>query len=309
MTLTDVLDRLSGHREHTLTWGNHRAVVTEAGAGLREYAVDGRPIVAGYAADELCPSARGQWLVPWPNRIAEGRYSFEGVEYSLPIGGADPRNAIHGFARWASFEELESTESSVDFGAVLPARAGYPWTLAMTVRWQLGPGGLSTRLTVRNLASTTAPFGAGAHPYLAPGAPGDLVDQMSVTVPGATRLSGDGGLMTHAAAVGPDDDFRDERRIGAHQLGLYTGLDRDADGIAHTVLERTDGLRVDLWQDEAWPFVLLYTADGVSDAEGKRASVAAEPMTCAVDAFNTGDGLLRLAPGQEFTGSWGISLA
>ncbi|SEE62533.1 aldose 1-epimerase family protein [Ruania alba] len=301
MTVTDeTLHRLGGHREHTLTLGNQQAVITEAGAGLRDYTVADAPVVAGYSADELCPSGRGQWLVPWPNRIADGRYTFDGTEQSLPIKEADPRNAIHGFARWAAFDLLERTETWVDLGAVLPARPGYPWALAVVVRWELGPGGLSTRLTVRNLGTSTAPFGAGAHPYLAPG--GELVDQAGVTVPGATRITGDGGLMTERSAVGPDDDFRTARQIGDHRLGLYTDLDRDADGIAHTVLDRSDGLRVDLWQDEAWPFVLLYTADGVSDAEGKRGSLAIEPMTCAVDAFNTGDGLITLAPGRSSPG-------
>ncbi|QOR70223.1 aldose 1-epimerase family protein [Ruania alkalisoli] len=309
MTITDdTLHRLGGLGEHTLTLGDQQAVITRAGAGLREYTVAGVPVVAGYAADELCPSARGQWLVPWPNRIRDGKYTYAGTPQQLPIKEADPRNAIHGFARWMQFELLERTESRVDLGAVLPARPGYPWTLAMIVRWELTETGLRTRLSVCNLADVTVPFGAGAHPYLTTDGAA-TVDTCAVTVPGATLLTGEGGLMTERSAVGTEDDYRTGRPIGTSQLGLYTDLTRDSGGIAHTVLTRPDGLRIDLWQDEAWPFVLLYTADGVSDAEGKRASLAIEPMTCAVDAFNSGDGLIELAAGEEFTGVWGITVS
>jgi aldose 1-epimerase len=50
--------------------------------------------------------------------------------------------------------------------------------------------------------------------------------------------------------------------------------------------------------DDAFHFVQVYTADG---------AIAVEPMTCAPDAFNTGDGLLVLEPGASFTGRCGLS--
>src|SRR5699024_11824990 len=103
-------------------------------------------------------------------------------------------------------------------------------------------------------------------------------------------------------------DYRHYTSIVTYSLGLYTVLARVAACFACTLFVREDCCQVQVWQDEAYPFVLAYGADQVSDAEGRRASVAIEPMTCAVDAFNTGDGLLRLAPGAEFTGTWGITV-
>jgi len=52
-----------------LVLDDQRAVVTTVGAGLRTYSASGRDVLDGYGGDELCPSGRGQLLVPWPNRI------------------------------------------------------------------------------------------------------------------------------------------------------------------------------------------------------------------------------------------------
>ncbi|MGH3049010.1 MAG: aldose 1-epimerase family protein, partial [Gaiellaceae bacterium] len=61
--------------------GRHRMVVVEVGGGIREW--DG--VLLGYGEDELCRSGRGQVLAPWPNRLAEGRYSWDGEELQLPL--------------------------------------------------------------------------------------------------------------------------------------------------------------------------------------------------------------------------------
>ncbi|WP_166355048.1 aldose 1-epimerase family protein [Phytoactinopolyspora limicola] len=295
---------VGGAGEHTLRWGEQEAVVVEAGGGLRTYSAAGADLVAGYPAGSVCPSARGQWLVPWPNRIRDGRYTFAGTEHRTPL---DPgkTTAIHGMVRWLPFQVLARAEASIELGTVLTARPGYPWTLRIWTRWSLGERGLTSELVVENVSDDDAPYAAGTHPYLALG--GGLVDDVTVTVPGATILLGEHGMMTQRTPVDNDNDFRTARIVGESQLGLYTDLSRDTSGLAHTVLERPDGWRIALWQDEAWPFVLLYTADSVSVAEGRRRSLAVEPMTAAVDAFNTGDGLITLEPGGTFTGTWGIS--
>jgi aldose 1-epimerase len=64
---------------------------------------------------------------------------------------------------------------------------------------------------------------------------------------------------------------------------------------------------VTVWADEAWPYVQLFTGDPLPDVD--RRALAVEPMTCPPDAFNTGEGLIRLEPGEAFSGSWGIRVA
>ena len=61
---------------------------------------------------------------------------------------------------------------------------------------------------------------------------------------------------------------------------------------------------VTVWADDAWPYVQLFSGDR---PDVQRRGFAVEPMTCPPNAFNTGEGLIRLEPGDAFEGRWGIS--
>ena len=66
--------------QYEISSGDQRAVITEVGATLRSFQVGGRDVVRGFAADEVVHGGLGQQLLPWPNRIRDGRYTFEGTE-------------------------------------------------------------------------------------------------------------------------------------------------------------------------------------------------------------------------------------
>jgi aldose 1-epimerase len=85
----------------------------------------------------------------------------------------------------------------------------------------------------------------------------------------------------------------------------FTDLARGEDGRARVELrdpERGDG--VALWVDATYPYVMVFTGDPLPDVN--RHSLAVEPMTCPPNAFRSGEGLVRLEPGQSFTSTWGI---
>ena len=64
--------------QYEIAGGGYRAVVTESGGALRLLEHDGRPLVDGFGEDEMSPGGRGQLLMPWPNRIGDGAYTFGG---------------------------------------------------------------------------------------------------------------------------------------------------------------------------------------------------------------------------------------
>jgi aldose 1-epimerase len=64
---------------------------------------------------------------------------------------------------------------------------------------------------------------------------------------------------------------------------------------------------VTVWADEAWKHVQLFTGDPLPDVA--RRALAVEPMTCAPNAFRTGEDVIRLEPGETFSGTWGIEVA
>ena len=75
---------LPSGRQVELAAGDQRAVIVEVGGGLRTYSAGGADLLDGYPADAMCSSARGQLLIPWPNRIEDGSYEFDGRHESAP---------------------------------------------------------------------------------------------------------------------------------------------------------------------------------------------------------------------------------
>lgn len=290
--------------------GGYRAVVTESGGALRELGHAGRPLLDGFGIDEMSAGGRGQLLMPWPNRIRDGRYDFAGA--SLQLGLTEPKrhNASHGLARWVAWSLEEHTPHSVSLQYRLMAQTGYPWTLDLHVVYDLSADGLTVTQTATNVSASAAPYAAGAHPYLRVG--DGPVDGLELTLPAATRLLVDDRLLPvgREAVDATAYDFRVSRPLRDLALNdTFTDLDRDPDGTATAVVrDPGSGRGVALWVDRGWTCLLAYTADDVPATA--RRSIAVEPMTAPPDAFNSGEGLVTLAPagsaGDEHSASWGI---
>ncbi len=289
--------------------GDQRAWIVEVGGALRAYRVDGHEVLDGYGAGDRCTDARGQSLIPWPNRLRNGSYRFAGREHQLSISEPARRNAIHGLVRWSSFAVAVREPDRVTMGHVLHPRDGYPFALRIEIDYSLSAAGLAVTTTATNVGAERCPFGAGAHPYVTAGTP--VIDAATLRAPGRTRLLADErGIPTGTAPTeGTEHDFRDARTIGPTVLDTaYTDLERGPDGRAVIELAAPDdGIAVSVWLDEAHPYVMLFTGDSLPDPERRRRSLGVEPMTCAPDAFRSGDGLRVLEPGESFTGSWGIT--
>lgn len=288
--------------------GGYRAVITEAGATLRVLEYDGRPLIDGFAPDQRCFGGRGQLLMPWPGRIEDGSYDFDGATQQLPLSEPELHNASHGLVRWVSWQVEEHTGHSVTLTYRLPAQPGYPWSLDLTASYDLSADGLTVTQGAANLSDSPAPFAAGAHPYLSVG--GGPIDTWELTLPASQRVLVDDRLLpTRVEDVDDTDfDFRIARPIKDTVFDhAFTGLDRDESGVTSVVLEGDrDGLT--LWVDESVNWLQVFSAD--KPAVGGRRSIAVEPMTAPGNAFRTGEGVVTLAPagqpGDDTAMSWGI---
>jgi aldose 1-epimerase len=283
-----------------LALGGQRAVVTEVGAGLRTYSAGGREVLDGYPLDALADSGRGQLLIPWPNRIRDGVYRLDGREHQLPLNEPERGNAIHGLVRWSSWTVAERSGNRVVLEHVLHPSPGYPFTLELRVEYSLSADGLAVRTTAANAGSESCPYGAGAHPYLTVSA--GSVDEAIVRIPARTVLASDErGIPVGSSPVDGELDFRKPRPVGTARLDhCFTELERDEDGLARVHVDETI-----LWADEGYPYLMVFSGDGLP--EGARRSLAVEPMTCAPNAFASGDGLVVLEPGEEHAAAWGIT--
>ena len=280
--------------------------MTESGGALRALSHAGRPILDGFAEDAMASGGRGQLLMPWPNRIRDGHYLFDGAAQQLALSEPSRGNASHGLVRWAAWSLVADRRDHITLAYRLMGQTGYPWTLDLEVGYALGPDGLTVTQTATNRSGAAAPYASGAHPYLLAGA--GPVDGWTVEVPAETRVLTDADrlLPTGVEDVeGTPYDLRGPRPLGDLVLNHAFGrLSRGADGRATVRLRAPEGTGVELWVDKHHRWLMLYTADDVPATA--RRSLAVEPMTAPPDAFNSGVDVVRLEPDVRFTASWGI---
>ncbi|HZJ29869.1 MAG TPA: aldose 1-epimerase family protein, partial [Solirubrobacterales bacterium] len=298
--------------------------------GVREYEVGGRAVLDPYPLERPCDGAHGAPLIPWPNRLAGGRYSFDGEEHQVALTEPVKGNAIHGFLRWRSWRAVEREPDRVVMATRLHPLPGYPWTLDVRVAYELAPEGLVVWTTAENLGEHACPYGHGQHPYLSPGPAvgaegaaggvevgaagtggGALIDGCTLQAPGRTRVVTDSERQLPTGTepvVGTRFDFTEPRALGEATIDFaFCDLDRDAGGRAWTRLCGPDGASAEIWVDESFPFVELYTGDTLAPDRARR-GLGTEPMTCAPNALATGWGLIRLEPGERAVTTWGARL-
>lgn len=260
----------------------------------------------GYGDDEICSAGRGNLLIPWPNRIRNGEYSFEGEKQQLPLTEPAKRNAIHGLTRWVPWMPSRHDPDRVELHYRLYPQSGYPHALDLRVKYEMHNDGFTVTHHAVNIGTTSAPYGHGAHPYLKLGT--GVIDECLLQFEAATQyVTDDQQIPTGRKEVrGSAFDFHDARRIGTTSMDTgFTELGRDADGKSWIHLISADEqTKVSLWLDAKHNYLMLFTGDPLGDRA--RHGLGVEPMTCAPDAFNNGDGLIVLAPGETFEASWGV---
>lgn len=298
---------LSGTQVH-LSRGGQRATIATVGAALREFSVDGSDVIVPFAADEVAPAFHGMVLAPWPNRLADGRYSFGGRDLQLAITEPARSTALHGLSCWDDWTVAEASADAATLVLDLPASPGYPFSLRVTVDYALGDDGLTITTTALNTGATALPYGVGFHPWISPGA--RSLDDCTLQVDADTLVTVDGRLLpTGTTAVAGDMDYREARTLAGSDLDdAFVDPLRDADGRSWARLTRGDGSTVAIWMDgtaKAWQ---VCTGNHVSPESAQRTGVAIEPMSCIADAFRTGDMLVTLEPGESHTLVWGLAL-
>jgi aldose 1-epimerase len=288
--------------------GSVTAVVAELAASLRRVRVGGTDLVQDYGADALPSGASGIVLVPWPNRVRDGRWTLDGKPQQLDITEPSKGNASHGLLRNTGYRVTDRSDDAVTLSATVFPQHGYPFHLDVSVRYALTPSGIGVTYGVRNVGEGSAPFGVGSHPYLRVGdtAMRDLV----VTVSGERLLETDERSLPLREV--PVEGSGRDLRSGAALRGLdldtaYTGLET-VDGKVRHRLTAPDGTAVELAADPEFGWVQVFTNEVYDTDDGRIDAVAVEPMTCPADAFNSGTGLLHLERDEQWVGGWGLAL-
>jgi aldose 1-epimerase len=284
--------------QYRLTAGAHEATIAEVGAGLREYRFDGVDVTVPYGEAFLPPKGNGGVLVPWPNRLRGGEYTFGGRKFQLPLTEPANRNAIHGLARWTRWTPLAIEPSWVTLAVDLVPQTGWIFEVRVEVTYALhAETGLSVTTVARNTGGWPAPFGIGFHPYFS--THGAKLADVTVELPAEQRIIMDAAQLPvgDQHVGGTAYDLRRGRKL--HTLRLddaFTGL---TSGVAEV---RSHNGGAAIWFDESFRYAQVFTVEELTPGVP---GVAIEPMTCPPDAFNSGESLIVLEPGASWTGTWG----
>ncbi|MBE6482967.1 MAG: aldose epimerase [Actinomyces ruminicola] len=306
--------------------GDYEARIAASGATLVHLRRQGRDLVIPFDAETALPGAwQGKTLVPWPNRIAESRYTYRGVDYLVPCNEPETGAALHGLLGWANFAVVDEpgadgaacadpAPAAVTLALSVPASYAYPWALEVTVRYALdAEAGLTVTTTstcvgaavspaagvvgapIEDGAPVPAPYGVSCHPYLTRSVP---LDECVLQVPADRILDVDAHMAPAGErdVTGTDSDWRAGRLVADTATdNAYTGLPADDWQVRLTGGEGDRSVVM----SAAVPWVQVYSAEHLG-----RRGVAVEPMTCPPNAFNTGQDLIALAVGQSHSFSW-----
>ncbi|MFJ6455726.1 aldose 1-epimerase family protein [Paenarthrobacter sp. NPDC091669] len=292
--------------EFTLDAGGYTAVVTARAAALRVLQFEGRDLIVPFPKGGPIPDYRGVIAAPWPNRIADGAYVFDGNKHQLPINEPERETALHGLAFPLDWTLKESDAGSLTLTCTVGPTAGYPFVLELESRFALDEAGLHTSVTARNAAGVAAPYGVCPHPYLVAGS--SVLDEWVLEFAADSFLEVTPDRLLPVGVMGVEGhafDFRSPRPIGSTEIDhAFTGITFDG-GLARLSVRDPAGTGVGMSWDESCPWLQIHTADKPEPIPG-RIGLAVEPMTCPPDAFNSGTDLIRLEPGASHKASWSI---
>ncbi len=291
--------------ETTTSSGELQATITALAAGIRTLTLDGVDLVPTFGEDQSPPSGSGIVLVPWPNRIRDGKWTHDGVEHQLAITEPKLNNAIHGLLRYTAYTPVAQERDSVTLSATVYPQSGYPYLLETAVHYELVSDGLKVTHFIENAGPEPAPVAIGTHPFLKIG--GVPTADLELRLAAGSHFEVDERLLPTAEVPvdGTQWDFRGGRLVSEFPLddafGEVIGGD---DGEVEHSLTAPDGRSVSIWAEPEFAYVQVFTT--TTKYPGEDFAVAVEPMTAPAEAFNSGRGLRWLDPGEQWTVSWGI---
>lgn len=289
--------------EITLSLGEVSARVSPEGASLTELTVLGKTVIEHVSAQAASQSFAGATLAPWPNRLKDGEWVYEGKKLRFE-NLDDLNNANHGLVFNRTFEVETNTGSTVVFRLNLGEDAGYPFRVQLKVEYALSVSGVTSSIKVENLGSETAPIAFGAHPYIA------VDDECEITITAETQAVNDERMIPIAFEPASKNKNANGSplRFGGLQIDdCFGGLARDPEGISSCVVRRSSGDQITVWQDEAFKYLMVYAHHSLNELGMSASGLALEPQTSPANALQSGTDLYLLQPGKTKVANWGIT--
>ncbi len=282
--------------------GDYAVIQAQTGASLIELNLAGLSLIDLPGSKnhplESNPYHPSALLTPWVNRVRNGNYSFKGKNYQLPINEPALGNAIHGLLARKSFTLVNQSSSSITLMHEYKGEEpNYPFPFQFQYTYTLTDSGtLEVTFEALNTGIGPLPFACGWHPYFS--FPDTTVADLEINFKPISRFLSDSQMIP----------LKEENLNGKQQFKFSTDKIDHVFRLEPMEIHRTEFIdtkhqkRLILEQSSIlFPFLVVFQPEGFS-------SVAIEPMTANTDAFNTGDGLIELAPSEAFSGQIRLSI-
>ena len=233
-------------------------------------------------------------LLPFSNRIRAGKFSWDGLQLTLPLHPGE-HHAMHGFGHTAEWKLLDCDDSSAEMlYSHAAGEHGWPWAFEARQKIALDAGALSMKLEFRNLSDDALPpmpLGAGFHPYF----PRRFAQHVAFDAQQLWHADAE-HVATGVGEITAQHDYRSARAIAADDelTYYYGGWQRQAS------VADNQGNRILISASPSVSHLVLH-------APAMRDYFCIEPVTHVADAVNlaqaghSNTGLQRLAGGHTFS--------
>jgi aldose 1-epimerase len=242
----------------------------EAGGSIARFAADGhdllRPAATASGNDNACYP-----LVPFSNRIANGRVSFEGTTIELAPNWPGLRHPMHGDGWARAWAVARSDRGSAELVYEHDGKEGWPFRYRARQAFRLDPQCLTIEMSLENLEARAVPGGMGLHPFFVRDPDSELTFKAAAVWLGDAEV-----LPTERVEVPERWDFARPRRVDDVVLdNCFTGWEGAA-----SIAWPSRRLKLDLSATEPFRHLVVFVPPGrnffcvepVSHANGAIAS-------------------------------------
>lgn len=287
---------------------DHCTLVPAFGATVIDLKLNEQVVLDTYDnADEMLAYRRmkSALLFPFPNRLKEGRYIWNNDAYQFFINDSITGNALHGFGLDKKFVivKQESSERGCsctcryEYNGELPA---YPFPFTMEVKYVLeSEGRFFVKMSFYNDGAEAIPVGLGWHPYFKIG---KIIDDLTMKISPCEMIGVDQQMIPTGKRY-EYDEFATTKKIGSTVLDNCFYFFENKNRKAEVVLA-SEETEIRFWQktgEGQLNYMQIFT-------HPDRQSIALEPMSCNVNAFNNGEGLAVLLPNEKLEVNCGMQV-
>lgn len=279
------------------------SLIPEYGAIIFQVKMKGQELLDSFEnPEELSTNIwyKNALLLPFPNRLKHGKYSWNGKDYQFPVNNPDPPiNALHGFGSDypTSVEKTELGKDSASIVCKMNYEGEfdyYPFPFVAFIEYKINTSGdFKVSIKMENTSNEKLPFGTGWHPYFK--LSGSLED-WHLSMPIGKKVKVDDKMIpTGLSEEMKVDNYLKDKELDTAYVFRLRGY------VVETILKNNDS-KLSFWQQHG-PSLFHYVQAFIPP---KRNSIAIEPMTCNIDAFNNKQGLISLDPGEIWEGKFGF---